>query len=59
MNIDTVGSFSMNLFGGSGLGAAFCVLDTKKGIFLTPGIKDSFLRTSKYLGRIVLKAFSS
>ncbi len=39
LSIDTVSSFANNPLPLSGLGASFLNLDTKKGFYLTPGIK--------------------
>ena len=42
LDIDTVGAFRMKPFGLSGPGVSFCSLDSKQGLFLTPGIKGLF-----------------
>ena len=39
LNIDTVKAFRMKPFGISGLGVNFYDLDSKRGLFLTPGLK--------------------
>ena len=39
LNVETISSFRMHPLELSGLGASFFDLDTKKGIYLTPGIK--------------------
>lgn len=42
LNIATVGPARMNRFGLSGMGASFYDLDTRKGLFLTPGLHALF-----------------
>lgn len=39
LNIDTVGAFRMTRFGVSGPGVSFYHLDSKRSMFLTPGLK--------------------
>ena len=42
LNIETVEAFRMKPFGLSGPGVSFCHLDSKRGMFLTPGLKGLF-----------------
>ena len=42
LNIDTVGAFRRKPFGVSGPGLSFYHLDSKQGMFLTPGLKGLF-----------------
>jgi predicted NAD/FAD-binding protein len=39
LGIRTVGPSSVNRFGLSGLGVSFCDLDSRQGLFLTPGLR--------------------
>ncbi len=50
LNIKTISSFGMHPLRQRGLGASFYNLDTKEGIYLTPGIRGLFAQRFAVLG---------
>jgi hypothetical protein len=56
LNIDLVGSFSMNPFAESSLGVGFCDLETNKGTFYTPGLKGLISQRFKILSPTHLRS---